>query len=131
MNGFLQATAAVLLTLILTMSLRSQGKDIGLLLSIFVCCGIGCLAAAYLQPVITFMQRLQSLGSLDSEMLAVLLKVVGIAFLSEIVHLVCCDAGNAALGKALQFLAVAVILWLSIPMLNGLLDLIQSTLENV
>ena len=131
MSGFWQAGAAVLLTVILLMSLHGRGKDIGLLLSIFVCCGLGCLAAAYLQPVVEFLQRLQQLGGLDHEMLSILLKVVGIAVLSEIIGTVCSDAGNGALGKSLQFLSVAVILYLSIPMLNALLDLIESTLENI
>lgn len=131
MEGFIQAAAAVLLALILIMSLRCQGKDMGLLLSIFVCCTLGCLAAAYLQPVMAFLQRLQNIGSLDHEMLTTLLKVVGIAFLSEILSLVCADAGNGALGKGVQFLSVAVILWLSIPMLNALLELVESTLEKI
>lgn len=131
MEGFIQAAAAVLLALILIMSLRCQGKDMGLLLSIFVCCTLGCLAAAYLQPVMAFLQRLQNIGSLDQEMLTTLLKVVGIAFLSEILSLVCADAGNGALGKGVQFLSVAVILWLSIPMLNALLELVESTLEKI
>ena len=131
MPTFWQAGAAVLLTLILLMSIPGRGKDISLLLSVFVCCGLGCLAVAYLTPVLAFLQRLEQVGALDQQMLGTLLKVVGIAFLSEIISTVCADAGQVALGKALQFLSVAVILYLSIPMLNGLLDLVESTLENL
>ena len=131
MTTFLQAASVVLLTAVLIMSLRSQGRDIGLLLSIFVCCGLGCLAASYLVPVIQFVERLQVLGSVNDEMLMILLKVVGIAFVSELASLVCTDSGNSTLGKALQFLAVAMILWLSLPMFHTLLDLIESILENL
>lgn len=131
MTSFLQAAGAVLLAVILIMSLRSQGKDIGLLLSVFVCCTLVCLAATYLKPVIDFMQRLQALVSTDHAMLSTLVKVVGIAFISEIAALVCADAGNAAMGKTLQFLAVAVILYVSLPVLSALLELLESILEKI
>lgn len=131
MTSFFQAAAAVLVAVILILSIRGQGKDLGLLLSLFVCCSVGCIAMAYLKPVIAFVQQLRSLGNLDSEMLAVLLKVVGTAMIGEIAALVCVDAGNAAMGKALQILTVATILWLSLPMFTALLDLVETILGNV
>lgn len=131
MTAFFQAAGAVLLGVVLIMSIRSQGKDIGLLLSIFLCVTLGCLAIGYLKPVIAFLQQLQSVGSLNSEMLGILLKITGIAFVAEIAALVCADAGNAAMGKTLQFLAVAVILYLSLPMLSKLLELVESILGNL
>lgn len=131
MTSFFQAAGVVLLSVVLIMSIRSQGKDIGLLLSIFICVTLGCLIIGYLKPVVAFLEQLQSIGSLNDEMLAVLLKVAGIAFVSEIAALVCADAGNAAMGKALQFLSVAVILYLSLPMLSKLLELVENILGNL
>lgn len=131
MAAYFQAAAAVLLSVILILSIRGQGKDMGLLISLFVCCSVGCLAIGYLQPVIRFLQQLQSIASLDEEMLSILLKVVGAALIGEIATLVCNDAGNAAMGKALQLLTVAVILWLSLPMLSALLELMEKILGNV
>ena len=131
MTSFFQAAAAVLLSVILILAIRGQGKDLGLLLSLFICCSVGCIAMAYLKPVIAFVQQLRSVGNLDSEMLAVLLKVVGTAMIGEIAALVCVDAGNTAMGKALQILTVATILWLSLPMFTALLDLVETILGNV
>ena len=128
MSEFLQASAGVLVAVILIVSLRGQGKDMGMLLSLFVCCGLGCMAIGYLKPVFAFLTRLQDLGSIDSQMLSVLLKVVGIAIVAEIASLVCADAGNGAMGKGLQLLAVAVILWLSLPLLNALTELVENIL---
>ena len=131
MTSFFQAAAAVLLSVILILSIRGQGKDMGLLISLFVCSSVGCIAIGYLQPVIRFLQQLQSLASLDEEMLSILLKVVGTALIGEIAAVVCSDAGNAAMGKTLQILTVAVILWLSLPMLSALLELLEKILGNV
>lgn len=131
MERFYQAAAGILVAVILILTLRKQGNEIALLLSVLVCCMVAFTAAGFLQPVITFLQRLQKLGSLNVEFLSILLKIVGICFTAEIVGLVCEDAGNAALGKVLQFLASAVILYLSLPLLTKLLDLVEGILENL
>lgn len=131
MNGYFQAIAACMLSVILILSVRNQGKEQSLMLSLFICCSVACIAIGYLRPVVDFVQKLQNIGGLDQEMLSVLLKVVGTALIGEIASLVCSDAGNAAMGKALQFLTLAVILWLSLPMLTALLELMERILENL
>ncbi len=131
MNGYFQAIAACMLSVILILSVRNQGKEQSLMLSLFICCSVACIAIGYLRPVVDFVQKLQNIGGLDQEMLSVLLKVVGTALIGEIASLVCSDAGNAAMGKTLQFLTLAVILWLSLPMLTALLELMERILENL
>ncbi len=118
----------ILLTLVLILVLQKQGKETALLLSVLVCCLAGGLALGFLRPVLEFMSRLQALGTLDNTMLQTLLKVVGIAITSEVAGLICTDAGSSSLGKILQFLASCVILWLSLPMLTTLLDLVEGIL---
>ena len=131
MTAFFQAAVAVLVAVILILALRSQGKDMGTLLSIFVCCCLGAVAIGYLSPVIGLLEQIREMAALDTEMFTYLLKVVGVALVGEIASLVCGDAGNAAMGKALQVVTAAVILWLSTPMLSALLELVSSILRNV
>lgn len=131
MELFLQASAAALLAMILCLMLSKQGKETGILLSLAVCCMICVIALRYLEPVMDFLNQLEDLGGLDSNMVTILLKAAGIGFLSEIASLVCADAGNSSLGKSLQILGSAVILWLSIPLFRGLLELIQQILGEV
>lgn len=131
MNAFLQGAAAVLLTVILGLALGKQGKEAALLLTLAVCCMVCCLAVSYLRPVVDFIHQLQAVGQLNDEMLEILLKVVGIGLIGEIASLICSDAGNAALGKALQLLSAAVILWLSLPLLTQLLELVQNILRKI
>ena len=131
MDIFLKAVACALIAVVLCLVLAKQGKDISLVITIAVCCMIITAAISYLNPVIAFVDRLQTLGQLNSGMLEVLLKAVGIGLLTEISALACSDAGNASLGKALQLLASAVILWIAIPLLNELIELIKRILEAV
>lgn len=121
----------MLLAVILVLALGKQGKEAGLLLTLAVCCMLGVLALSYLEPVVALIRQLQDMADLDTQMLQILLKAVGIGIIGEIASLICSDAGNAALGKALQLLSAAVILWLSIPLVNALLELLEKILGEV
>ena len=128
MTTFLQACGGVLIAVILILTLGNHGKEMGSLLGLFVCCMVILLALRYLQPVLNLIRQLQGIGDLDYSMIGILLKVVGIGLISEIVALICADAGNAALGKTLQLLSASVILWLSIPLFEELTALLQRIL---
>lgn len=115
-----------MLTVILLQTLRSS--QIGILLGLTACVMVAGAAAAYLEPVTALLDALQETGTLDGDMIAILLKAVGIGLVTEIASMICTDSGNASLGKTFQLLGTAVILWLSIPLFTGLLELIQEIL---
>lgn len=131
MNLFLQSCGGVLIAVILILTLGSHGKEFGSLMGLFVCCGVMILALSYLKPVLDFISQLESVGGLDPQMIKAMLKVVGIGLVSELSAMICKDSGNEALGKSVQLLATAVILWLSVPLFTSLMELIQSILGDV
>lgn len=128
---FIKAVAAVLAALILHLMLSKQSKDFSLLLTLGVCCMIATAALQYFEPVIDFFDNLQTIANLDPDMLRIILRAVGIGLLSEITGTICADSGNAALGKTLQILASSVILWISLPLFNGLFELIEGILLEI
>lgn len=131
MDILLKAVAGALVAVVLALSLSKQGKDVSILLVLAVCCMVFAAAGEYLSPVLDFFQKLEDVGKLDRQMLRILLKAVGIGILSEITGLICADAGYGALGKALQILTSAVVLWLALPLFTQLIDLAQEILEAV
>ena len=128
MDAFLQCCGAVLVAVVLILSLGGKGKDMAAVLALFVCCLTLLAAVRYLEPVVEFLNILVQTGNLDKSLVSVLLKAVGIGIVSEIAALICADSGNGSLGKALQILGTAVILWLSIPLFTMVLELIQTLL---
>lgn len=118
------------MTVILILTLRERSKEFAMVLSLLVCCMIALAAIRLLQPVMAFLKRLQALGSVSSEMTAILLKTVGIGLLGEVCALVCKDSGNEALSKALQMVSCAAVLYLSLPLFEALLDLLEGILGN-
>lgn len=128
MDMIWKGTLCAIIALVLGFIVEKNGKDIGILLSVAVCCMIGAAAIQYLKPVISFIQTLENATGLDKNLTGILLKVVGIGMICQIATLVCNDAGNSALGKMLQVLSAAVILWLSIPLMQSLYNLIEDIL---
>ena len=131
MGTFYQAAALVLVASVLGLVLSKQGKEMTVMLTIGVCCMVLVAAIAFLKPVLEFMHQLESLGKLNSQMVQILFKVVGIGIVSEIAWMICSDAGNSSMGKALQLLSNAVILRLSIPVFQTLLELIQQIVGGI
>ena len=100
-------------------------KEMSVLLTVAACCLIAITMLTYLRPSLDFFQKLSIIGNIDRETLNILLKSTGIAILAEITGLICTDAGNSTLGKVLQLLAAVVILWLSLPLLDQMIDLLN------
>ena len=128
MDGFLGACGAIFLAIILIVNLSGHRKDMAALLTLAVCIMVAMVAVQYIRPVLEFVEELEEIGGLDGEMIRILLKITGIGMISEIVVHVCADAGNASVGKSLQFLAVMVMLALSIPLFRSLILVIQEIL---
>ena len=128
MDGYLKACGAVFLAIILIANLSGHRKDMAMLLALAVCVMVALVAVQHLQPVLEFLDELMEIGSLDGEMIGILVKIAGIGILSEIAVPVCADAGNASVGKSLQYLAVMVMLCLSIPLFRSLIRILQEIL---
>ena len=131
MDIFIRASAGILIALICYLILSKYGRDISTLLTITVCTIIAIAAFQYIDPIIDLIRSLEHLGNIDSQMVQILLRSVGIGFLAEITSLVCIDSGNAAMGKTLQLLGGIVILWLSIPLFREMIELIKTGAENI
>ena len=124
-----KAAGAVLITVLLGLMLGRQ--DLLALLTLAGCVLVGLAVLSFLEPVVEFLRRLGQMGDLRGEFVKILLKAVGVGMVTELTAMLCRDGGNASLGQALQMLGSAVILWMSIPLFEALMDLIQRILGEV
>lgn len=131
MAAFWKAAAVVVLAVILGVSLGKTEKDFSVILSVCACCLVLMTAMDYLSEVMNFLRGLGGSGNFGNAFLDPLLKIAGVALMTEITALISSDAGNASLGKAMQILGNAVILVLSLPMMDTFLTTIQEILMMV
>ena len=128
MDYILRYCSVVLLSTILILVVRQHNREFALVLSLLTCCMIIAGALRFLEPVFALIKRLQTLGNMDPMMTGILLKTVAIGMLGEIVCLICADTGNGVLSKTVQILSCAAVLYLSLPILSKLLDLLEEIL---
>ena len=131
MDTVLRTIAGVMLALILGITLSKQGKDMTVVLTVAVCCMVVTVAISFLDPVVDFFSLLRSVGDLDSDIMEIILKCTGISLIAEIAGLICSDSGFGAMGKAIKILAVAAVLWLSLPLMTSLVEMLQSVMGEV
>ncbi len=131
MHTFLKAIAGILIALLLWICLNKYNKEHATILTLVVCAAVITVAMTFLQPLVDFVKKLQDIGNIDVNLITVVLKVVGIGMLSEFVALICKDSGNESMGKALQTLSSILVLWLSIPVFERLLTLLDEILGSI
>lgn len=128
MDGYMKAAVGAIIAVVLYISLEKQARDIALVISVIACAMVATVSFEYLQPIISFFTKVQSLGEFDFESVSILLQCAGIGIFTEIASLICSDSGNAALGRTLQLSASIIILWISLPLLTKLIELIEGIL---
>ena len=131
MNDFIKASAFVLVAIIFSLTLPGNNKHFATVISICVCAIVSIAAMIYLEPVLDFIEELQVMGKWDGELFTILLKSVGIGIIMQIVTMLCTDAGNAALGKSINLLGTAVILWISLPLFTELISIVNNLLSSI
>lgn len=121
----------LLIGLILILVVGRQSRDLSVLLSLAVCVLVCLGAVEFLEPVIQLLRQLRRLGALDSDAVSILLKCALIELTADLAGVICTDAGEGALAGALRLLSNGVILWLSIPLLQQIIDLIGEVLAKL
>lgn len=131
MDGLFRTVAGVMLALILGITLSKQNKDFTTLLTVLVCCMVVTVAISFLEPVMAFFTQLRSIGNMDAQIMQIMLKCVGISLVAEIAGMICSDSGFGAMGKAIRILAMAAVLWLSLPLMTSLMEMLQGIMGEV
>ena len=128
MDVFLKISGVILVTVILYLTVSKQNKDISMLITIAGTCLVLISAITFLNPIIDFVNKIKTAAGLDDDLISVILKAVGIGIITEITCLICTDSGNASLGKSMSILSSAVIIWMSLPIFEQLLELLDQVL---
>ena len=86
------------------------------------------MAAQRLEIVLESVRRIQDSISIQAAYIQVLLKMIGITYISEFAADICRDAGYSAIAGQIGIFAKLSILAISMPIVTALLDTVQSFL---
>ena len=129
MNIYLKSIGIAIVGVLLCLILSKNAKDYGIVIVLLLCCALCGAALGFMEPILELIGDLAHIIDNSSSWIKILMKTVGLSLIGEIASLICVDAGHAAVGKALQLLTTVAILWVSLPLIQHLMDLIGSILE--
>lgn len=74
--------------------------------------------------IINLLQSISDKTYINKQFLGILLKITGIAFLTEFAVSICSDAGEKAIASKIEIGSKVIIISMSIPIISSLLELI-------
>ena len=120
----LQIIGLALVATIIIIILKPQKPEIAVQVSIVTGIVIFLLIASKLSAVIDFLRDLTQRADINIAYFTTLLKIVGIAYISEFGAEVCRDAGESTIASKIELAGKVIIVVLAIPIITSLLELI-------
>lgn len=74
--------------------------------------------------IVNLLSNLSTKANISNQFLTILLKITGIAFLTEFAVSICKDSGEAAIASKIDLGGKVIIIGMSIPIISALLELI-------
>lgn len=118
-----------LAAVVLAMQMKEGKKEFELLVTMAACLCIFFFTATKLKLVLEAINRIQEYIHLNTEYISVLIKMIGITYVSEFSANLCRDAGYQAIAGQIEMFAKLSILAVSMPVLLALLDTISRFLS--
>ena len=118
------ALSAVILIIII----KQYKPEFALYMSLIASILILFLIFDKLSIIVTLLNNLASRMNTSSEFLKILIKITGIAFLTEFAVSLCKDAGESAIGTKVDLGGKIIIVSMSIPIISSMLDTILKVL---
>ena len=117
-----------LIGLIIIILLKQYKPEFAIYISIAVGLLILVLVIDKLQGIVSLIQSFADKASINSKFLLVLIKITGIAFLSEFAVSICKDSGESAIASKIEIGSKIIIITMSIPIISSLLEIILNIL---
>ena len=117
-----------LISLIIIILLKQYKPEFAIYISLLTGILILLLVIDELQSIISLLQSFADRAWINSKFLTLLIKITGIAFLSEFAVSVCKDSGETAIANKIEIGSKIIIISMSIPIISSLLEIILKIL---
>ena len=117
-----------LVALIIIVLLKQYKPEYTIYISLLTGALIILLVMDKLTGIINLLQSLANKTTINSSFLSILIKITGIAFLSEFAVSICKDSGEVAIANKIEIGTKIIIISMSIPIITSLLEIILKIL---
>ena len=116
------------MAVIIIVILRQYRPEFAIYVSIAA--GILILAMIYgrIESIIEILENISNKTNVNTQFIKILIKITGIAILTEFAVSICKDSGEAAIANKIEIGAKIIIISMSIPIITSLLEIILKIL---
>lgn len=119
----------VLIALLVTamiLIIKQTRPEIAMLVSVMTCTILFLFSVNKIGQVVELLNNLASNAGISSEFLGIILKIVGIAYITEFGASVCKDVGESAIAGKVQFVGKCIIIVLGIGIIGNFVEVVLS-----
>ena len=113
-----------IIALVIVIILKQYRPEYAIYISIIAGILILILTIEKLSGIIKLLQSISNKTYINKQFLGILLKITGIAIITEFAVSVCADAGEKAIASKIEIGSKIIIISMSIPIISSLLELI-------
>lgn len=116
------------IAVIIIVILKQYRPEFAIYASIIAGVLILTLASGTLSGIIDMINSISSKTNINSDFLVILIKITGIAILTEFAVSICKDSGESAVASKVDIGGKIIIISMSIPIINALMDTVVKIL---
>lgn len=124
----LQVGLIAMVAVLLAIQLKGGRAEYGFLINLAAGIFLFLCIVGKLEVFIRAVEQIQSFLTLDTEYIAIMLKMVGITYIAQFSSGICKDAGYQAIAAQIEIFGKLAILVVGMPVLLALLETIQEFL---
>jgi len=120
-----QITALGIVAAILVVVLRQQRPEWAIQVGIVTGIAVFLMLASKIKVILDMLRGFSDKAGIDTVYFLTLLKIVGIAYISEFGAEICRDAGETSIGSKIELAARVIIVALAVPIMSSLVGMIM------
>ncbi|MFR2571215.1 MAG: stage III sporulation protein AD [Clostridia bacterium] len=117
-----------LISLIMIILIKQYKPEFAIYISLLAGVIILIMLVDKLAGIVNLIQSISQKANINSQFLSILIKITGIAFLSEFAVSICKDSGEGAIANKVELGSKIIIISMSIPIISSLLEIILKIL---
>ena len=112
-----------IVTIIIAMAMKQGKAEYATFVSFTGCILIAWIAVRLLEGITGSLERVERLLHIDMEYVALLMKMIGVTYLSEFASSLCKDAGYSAVAGQIELVGKLTILTIGMPIVLALFEI--------
>lgn len=123
--NLIQLAAVAIIAVVLVLIVKEQRPEMAILISIATGVFIIMNSVGKIKIIIDSISDFSRTSGVNTEYISVLVRIIGIAYITEFISEICRDAGENSIASKLEIAGKLTILAMAVPIIISVMDLLK------